>query len=852
MPGDEWGYILTVQQINANALFIKSNPEYSKSRMTFRMGRPVIENSVRSLIEQCRIECGASRIIVAGSSMGGFAALYYGLKYGWDIISGSPPYTLCRAESIRYATGDSDPEHAEWLMEQFSDVIRKAGANGYDKRCFIMWGSGEDNWKSKIKAPRLLAELDAAQIKYEVKLFPFSVHSTVHSVFPTVLKTMLHVYLGLADSMADDFDQKILSPESALLESISQSMKKLRIHHLKEEDVCEAFLDIKDCQPSGGDVDNETARRNLNALITGWYWGKNFKEPLPVSFSQDFWKLKWQKSYRRYGPVSFWFQSQLLGCYENEGGEDIFSWLLDNAGQYLTQESKTFNTKIKSNWRGALTRLYFFINLHRKAFERQISVDWFPLIKHELLMDMQYFMSQFYSEYSDIYARTLGMLHAAAYLKNDAGLHDKIYTAALEILIVATDYYFDRKGVCIYGQIRMQARLSALLDINIKFITSNNFSENPLLKKLFRKYEAIIECSSHIRRPDGKLAQLGDIFDSSSRELDWLLRNPSNFIVAASNIAFLEDEKSLSYITVNGTSNIHSTRRHCDLLSFTWYYDGRQIFCDTGGGKSPCDEFAASAVAHNAFICAGMDYATPDYSDWTAMDSCVEQETYVVVSMSHRLIDNVEMYRKLIWIKPNIIVLIDEARSETDHRFEQNFILNKFRLSKKDQNKVSVHVASSFDVIIRQFARRRAIELNVYKGNISGEEASLRGSRIHKGKSFERGLNLAYAQEGNMARFATVIECHSPEREGKPSEFSVQALKIKDDHAVITLDDGSVITEKCSLENLNSHHDQQMLPSGSHMGQPDKRERGRRFGEADWPSARGSLIKRLLSYLVHS
>ena len=350
MPGDEWGYILTVQQVNANALFIKSNPEYSRSMMTFRNGRPVIENSVRSLIEQCRLECGASRIIVAGSSMGGFAAVYYGLKYGWDIISGSPPFTVCRPESIRYATGASDPEHAEWLMEQFTDVIRKAGEGGYDKRCFIMWGSGEDNWKSRIKAPRLLAELDAAQIKYEVKLFPFSVHSTVHSVFPAVLKTMLHAYLGLSDPLAENWDQKSLSPESALLESISQSMEKIRMHRSSKNEVFEACLDIHDCQRAGGDIDDSAAFERFNALNNGLYWGKNFQEPLPVSSSRDFWKLRWQKGYRRCGPASFWFQSQILGCYESNGNEDMFSWLMDNAGQYLTQESKKFNAKIKSNW----------------------------------------------------------------------------------------------------------------------------------------------------------------------------------------------------------------------------------------------------------------------------------------------------------------------------------------------------------------------------------------------------------------------------------------------------------------------------------------------------------------------
>ena len=99
---------MTVQQFHVNALFIKSNIEYSASRLTFRNGKPVIEKSVKALIDRCAEDCNAQRIIVAGSSMGGFCALYYGLKYNWDIIAGAPPYSykslkmlLTRQENLR-------------------------------------------------------------------------------------------------------------------------------------------------------------------------------------------------------------------------------------------------------------------------------------------------------------------------------------------------------------------------------------------------------------------------------------------------------------------------------------------------------------------------------------------------------------------------------------------------------------------------------------------------------------------------------------------------------------------------------------------------------------------------------
>lgn len=54
-----------------------------------------IERSVISLIKQIVRDNNINHVISCGSSKGGYAAIYYGIKYGFDsIIAGSPQYLL--------------------------------------------------------------------------------------------------------------------------------------------------------------------------------------------------------------------------------------------------------------------------------------------------------------------------------------------------------------------------------------------------------------------------------------------------------------------------------------------------------------------------------------------------------------------------------------------------------------------------------------------------------------------------------------------------------------------------------------------------------------------------------------
>lgn len=66
--------------------------------------------------------------------MGGFCALYYGLKYDYDIISGSPAYTLTDMNQIMYAVGGSGKVETDWFNEQIHSVIRNAGKHKFNPK----------------------------------------------------------------------------------------------------------------------------------------------------------------------------------------------------------------------------------------------------------------------------------------------------------------------------------------------------------------------------------------------------------------------------------------------------------------------------------------------------------------------------------------------------------------------------------------------------------------------------------------------------------------------------------------------------------------------------------------------
>lgn len=799
IAGGEWGYIVTLNKFNVNTLFIKSKNEQNKSRLTYKDGEPIFEDAIKELVNRCYIECGASRIIAIGSSMGGFCSLYYGLKYDWDIISGAPPYSFKDRSQAMFALGGDGEKELKLLNEKVYSVVRDAGKRGFNKKIFISWGEGESNWKGSLQGQKLIRDLEAAGIEYTYKLYPYSSHHSVHKLFPGVLKIYLGYFLGLSKKPNDD-EKLVLSPEAELTLDLKQSCSDLS-KYIQEFNLIDSqpSYDIKMCKHYG-DNEPSVGLRNYAYIEQGWYWSSGSKQPIKFSDKNSFWRNL---------PVSkigeglcFWFQDTLLNYYEHCGDKSVLMWCTDNAYQYLEYVSSLADPKNKSNWWNSLRRMHYFLALAKNMQSIEYIPHWFNLIHQEILQDVSNFINTelLAKDAEAQYRRTLGLLHMAAYMRMNQQFFEKLYEVILKLLNMLTNYYFDDNGVCVLLQLKGHCILARRLMENITFIESNDFPENRQLRSLKKKYEKILVVCSHATRPDGILSSLGH--SASEKNIwtyDFVSREKSNLILNSSNIAFLEDSTSLSYITVCGGSNVRSNYRHCDLLSFTWFYDNRQLFVDAGGGTGDLSEYSLSSLAHNTLVVDDKNYVTPDHDDWTCIEHSEEQDSYVSLTMVHSMYEGVVLKRNLIWIKPNIIIVCDDCTSDTKHKYTQNFMLDDFAFNNKDKSKLLIDVSSNYKVSITQFkADNLDFSLEIHNGTFDlNDEKNYRGSLVSGFKKLQKGLNVSYIKNSTNAKFMTVIEVHGASSGLSEKEKSMSDIKCDDLNITVTLSDGTFISVPC-------------------------------------------------------
>lgn len=136
-PGTQPGYsyIRTLEHLDCNKLFILDN---HGERGCYYLGENKdlsVEASVAALIthiaNQNRIP--ARNIITCGSSKGGYAALYFGIKYGFGhVISGAPQTFLgsyistAAPDTMRYIAGDTSENSKQYLNRLLYDVVQNA------------------------------------------------------------------------------------------------------------------------------------------------------------------------------------------------------------------------------------------------------------------------------------------------------------------------------------------------------------------------------------------------------------------------------------------------------------------------------------------------------------------------------------------------------------------------------------------------------------------------------------------------------------------------------------------------------------------------------------------------------
>ena len=124
-----YNYMRTLEDIDCNKLFILDS--YGERGVYYigLHGDKSIENSVKMLIEniQEKNNIPTENVITAGSSKGGFASIFFALKYGYGhCIAGSPQslvgnYLLNEIDGANVAediSGGSSSEDRDYLNDQ--------------------------------------------------------------------------------------------------------------------------------------------------------------------------------------------------------------------------------------------------------------------------------------------------------------------------------------------------------------------------------------------------------------------------------------------------------------------------------------------------------------------------------------------------------------------------------------------------------------------------------------------------------------------------------------------------------------------------------------------------------------
>lgn len=188
-----YNYLKTLGNYKANKLFILDDygHEHRGAYYLAEQGDFRIEVAIDELIEKMRRNLKPKKTVFIGTSKGGFAALYYGLKCDVDyIIAGAPQYKLgnylsdvpLKKPILESIMGNHSQESITLLNSLLPAVIKKYNGNC---RVFLHYSTQEHTYDEHIAT--LIDDLNANEISLEQDECQYKEHQEVSRYFPPYL-----------------------------------------------------------------------------------------------------------------------------------------------------------------------------------------------------------------------------------------------------------------------------------------------------------------------------------------------------------------------------------------------------------------------------------------------------------------------------------------------------------------------------------------------------------------------------------------------------------------------------------------------------------------------------------------
>lgn len=333
------------------------------------------------------------------------------------------------------------------------------------------------------------------------------------------------------------------------------------------------------------------------------------------------------------------------------------------------------------------TIMYFYL-IAKKHFFLKNDVEILKLIERHAdhLMDDKNYRKNNHGMMMD---KALIMLGLVFDVNKTKGYTQK----GLQRLRNCFQHSFSFKGVHLENSPEYHVYVHKMLLSIEKYLNNNRLS---LGKCVMKKFDLIDDYYRYITKPNGYLPMIGDSTNMKSPKN--VVKKYDSFYDQAAGIAILQSEnlqnpsKStwLSFICGFGTL----THKHYDDLSFTLVYKGEDIFVDSGGygyGRSPERNYMLSPLAHNTITVAGrkryvqsVEYeknkiaSLASSSDEIAITAFKDNVVYSYVKGINAGYENIQIERSILFIKPDILIVIDKAFSMNNKKytFLQNFNLD--------------------------------------------------------------------------------------------------------------------------------------------------------------------------------
>jgi Heparinase II/III N-terminus/Heparinase II/III-like protein len=222
--------------------------------------------------------------------------------------------------------------------------------------------------------------------------------------------------------------------------------------------------------------------------------------------------------------------------------------------------------------------------------------------------------------------------------------------------------------------------------LNKLFIQTQNYLvKNGLTigEDIEEKLEMAKNYFPYIMKPNHSLPIIGD---SGAHWVKKVQKNFDPFVDFQAGIAVMQAKVIkkpahstwMSFIAGYGSK----THKHQDDLSFTLFYKGKDIFIDSGkynyDKKDKLRNYITSPFAHNTLAVEGKNYKIthPQTNrEKIKITDFTSNPIYDYVKGINYAYDDVQLERAIVFIKPNIIIVLDKVSSEKKNKYLQIFNL---------------------------------------------------------------------------------------------------------------------------------------------------------------------------------